>query len=65
MLDELDVAAAGVIEALDPAELGGYGAPARSLFEARFDLELEFVRQLVPVAAEQLDAIVSVRIVRS
>src|SRR5882724_10746687 len=60
LLDELDVAAAGVIEALDPAELGGDGAPARSLLEVRFDLQLELVRQLVPVAAEHLDAVVPV-----
>ena len=64
LLDELNVAAAGVLQPLDPAELSGDGTPARSLLEVRFDLQLELVRQLVPVAAEQLDAVVPVRIVR-
>ena len=34
LLDELDVAAAGVVEPLGAAELGRRGAPARPLVEA-------------------------------
>src|SRR5216683_261973 len=64
LLDELDVAAAGVLKALDPAELGRDGAPARPLFERCLDLQLDLVRQLVPVAAEELDAVVRIGVVR-
>ncbi len=64
LLDELDVAAAGVVEPLDPAEFGGNRAPARPAAEAGFDPLLEFIRQFVAVAPEELDAVVAVRVVR-
>ncbi len=65
LLDELDVAAAGVVESLGAAELGrrpraGSGPLAR----CSSILSFEFVGQLVPVAPEQLDAVVGVRVVR-
>ena len=64
LLDEFDVAAAGVVEPLDPAELGRNRAPARPAGEAGLDPLLDLVRQLVAVAAEQLDAVVAIGIVR-
>ena len=60
LLDEFDVAAAGIVEPLGAAELGRGGAVRRALVETCLDPALELVGQLVAVAAEQLDAVIGV-----
>ena len=64
LFDEFDIAAARIVEPLHAPELRRARPPARSFVEAGFDLLLEFVRQLVPVAAEQFDAVIPIRVVR-
>ena len=64
LLDELDIAAARIVEALRAAEFARQRAPPGSLVEDLLDLAFEFVGQLVPVAPEQLDAVVGIGVVR-
>jgi len=64
LFDEFDIAAARILEPLHTPELRRARPPARPLVETSFDLLLEFVRQLVPVAAEQFDAVVAIRVMR-
>ena len=65
VLDEFDIAAAGIVEPLGAAELL---RPARAREQVSADLRLDggldLVRQLVAVRAEELDAVVLERIVR-
>src|SRR5207248_4582419 len=65
LLDEFDITAPGILEPFDSPELGRACPPARPLLEAGFDLLLEFVRQLIAVAAEQFDAVIPIGVVRS
>ena len=64
-LGEFDVAVLHAVDALGAAELGGLGEPLGEIaVDQLLDLELDLVGQLVAVRAEQLDAVVVVRIVR-
>jgi len=53
VLDELDIAAAGVIQAAGASESGRLDkASPERIVQARFDLTLDLVRQLVAIGAE-------------
>jgi hypothetical protein len=62
--DEFDVAAAGVVEPLGAAERVRRHAMRRRPVELALDRRLDLVGELVPVGAEQLDAVILERIVR-
>src|SRR5207248_7664208 len=64
LLDEFDIAAAGVVEALGATELGRRGAAGRTLVEPGLDLGFEIVGQLITIGSEQFDAVVDERIMR-
>src|SRR5260370_36406719 len=53
LLDEFDIAPASIVEPLGAAELGRRGPPRRAVFQACLDLQLQLIRQLVPVRPEQ------------
>ena len=64
-LGELDVAILHAVDALGAAKIAGGGEPVAEIgVEQRLDLALHRVRQLQPVGAEQLDAVVVIGIVR-
>ena len=64
-LDELDVASLRVVEPLRPAEVARRGEPrAKAVLDVGFDLRLNSVGELVPVAREQLDPVVGEGVVR-
>ena len=64
-LGEFDVAVMHAVDALGAAEIGALGQPLGNIaVDQLLDLMLELVGELVAVRAEQLDAVVVVRIVR-
>ena len=64
-LGEFDVAVLHAVDALGAAEIGGVRELLAEIAVDQFlDLQLDLVGQLVAVRAEQLDAVVVVRIVR-
>ncbi len=64
-LGELDVARMHALDALGAADGRRLGeAAAQIAVDQRLDLALDRIRQLVPIGAEQLDAVILVRIVR-
>ena len=64
-LGEFDVAVLHAVDALGASEIGRLGEPLAEIgIDQRLDAEFDLVGQLVAVRAEQLDAVVVVRVVR-
>src|SRR6185369_7663153 len=60
LLDEFDIAAAGILEPLGATELARRSAAEPLAAERLLDFYLEIVGQLVAVAAEQFDAVIGI-----
>ncbi len=62
-LDGVDVTPAPVLDAPRPADLGRLGERNVAILDQRLDLHLVGIGELVAVRAEQLDAVIIIRIV--